>query len=129
MNRFLSMRRLSILFFGVFAVLVGGAVAFQTFYVAPADACTNSGRWWYEEGRECVQPIYLPDITGRPAGVTRAEASDAGQRSIEHAFGLSLACSSREAELRRRPLPSGYGVAFARAKLSQEKAARALFAS
>jgi hypothetical protein len=82
MNRFLTMRRLSILFFGLFAVLVGGAVAFQRFYVAPAEACERSGRWWYEEGRECVQPIYLPDRTGRPAGVSRAEWSDQKNREL-----------------------------------------------
>ena len=82
MNRFLTMRRLSILFGGVFIVLVLGAVAFQRFYVAPADACEATGRWWYAEGRECVQPIYLPDITGRPAGVSRAEASDQQNREL-----------------------------------------------
>ena len=82
MNRLLTMRRLSILFFGIFAVLVAGAFAFQRFYVAPADQCEQSGRWWYAEGRECVQPIYLPDITGRPAGVTRAEASDEQNREL-----------------------------------------------
>lgn len=82
MNRFLTMRRLSILFLGIFAVLAGGAFAYQRFYVAPADACEQTGRWWYEEGRECVQPIYLPDITGRPAGVTRAAASDARNREL-----------------------------------------------
>ena len=82
MNRFLTTRRLSILFFGLFAVCVAGAFAFQRFYVAPADACAQSGRWWYEEGRECVQPIYLPDITGRPAGVTRAEASNEQNRQL-----------------------------------------------
>jgi hypothetical protein len=82
MNRFLTMRRLSILFLGMFAVLAGGALAYQRFYVGPAEACEQTGRWWYEEGRECVQPIYLPDITGRPEGVTRAEASDAQNREL-----------------------------------------------
>lgn len=82
MSRFLTMRRLTILFGGMFVVLVLGAVAFQRFYVAPADACEQSGRWWYAEGRECVQPIYLPNITGRPAGVTRAEASDVQNREL-----------------------------------------------
>ncbi len=76
------MRRLSVLFFAIFGLLAGSAILFQRFYVAPAEACTNSGRWWYEEGRECVQPIYLPDITGRPAGVSRAEASDAANREL-----------------------------------------------
>ena len=82
MSRFLTMRRLTILFGGMFVVLVLGAVAFQRFYVAPADQCEQSGRWWYEEGRECVQPIYIPDITKRPAGVTRAEASNKQNREL-----------------------------------------------
>lgn len=82
MNRFLTMRRLSILFFGVFAVLVAGAFAFQRFYVAPADKCEGQGRWWYAEERRCLTPIYLPDITGRPAGVTRAEASNEQNREL-----------------------------------------------
>jgi len=82
MNRFLTMRRLSILFFSLFAVLVLGAVAFQRFYVAPADACEQSGRWWYAEGRECVQPISIAEITGRPIGVTRAEASNEKNREL-----------------------------------------------
>lgn len=82
MNRFLTMRRMSILFFGIFAVLAAGAFAYDRFYVAPSEACEKTGRWWYEEGRECVQPIYLPDITGRPEGVTRAEASDQQNREL-----------------------------------------------
>lgn len=82
MSRFLTMRRLTLLFGGIFAILVAGAFAFQRFYVEPAEACEQSGRWWYEEGRECVQPIYLPNITGRPAGVTRAEASDQQNREL-----------------------------------------------
>ena len=36
-----------------------------------------------------------------PQSVTVAEASDAGQKSIEHLTGILLACSSREDELRR----------------------------
>lgn len=82
MNRFLTTRRLAIMFFSLFAVLVSGVLAFQYFYVAPAEKCEETGRWWYAEGRECVQPIYLPDITGRPAGVSRAEASDVRNREL-----------------------------------------------
>jgi imidazolonepropionase-like amidohydrolase len=36
-----------------------------------------------------------------PISVTAGEASDAGQKTIEHLQGVALACSSREAELRR----------------------------
>jgi imidazolonepropionase-like amidohydrolase len=36
-----------------------------------------------------------------PISVSAAEASDAGQKTIEHLQGVALACSSREVELRR----------------------------
>lgn len=36
-----------------------------------------------------------------PASVTATEGSDAGQKSMEHLFGILYACSSREEELRR----------------------------
>lgn len=36
-----------------------------------------------------------------PESVTAAEASDAGQKSIEHLSGILLACSSREVEIRK----------------------------
>ena len=36
-----------------------------------------------------------------PESVTAAEASDAGQKSIEHLSGILLACSNREAEIRK----------------------------
>jgi imidazolonepropionase-like amidohydrolase len=37
-----------------------------------------------------------------PDAVSAAEASAAGQHSMEHLMGISLACSSKEAELRRK---------------------------
>lgn len=82
MNRFLTARRIGGLFFGLFALLMVGLFVVQRFYVDPEDKCIESGRWWYEEGRECVQPIYLPDITKRPAGVSRAEASAEQNREL-----------------------------------------------
>ncbi len=39
-----------------------------------------------------------------PRAVSVAEASDAGQASIEHMLGIPLACSSRETEIRARML-------------------------
>lgn len=46
-----------------------------------------------------------------PDSITAAQASDAGQASIEHLTGVLLGCSTREAELRRRQLvpPDPYG--------------------
>jgi len=82
MNRLLTGRRIGILFFGLFAILVAGVFAIQRFYVDPEDKCIDSGRWWYAEGRECVQPISIAEITGRPNGVSRAEASAEKNREL-----------------------------------------------
>jgi imidazolonepropionase-like amidohydrolase len=46
----------------------------------------------------------LPLVGHVPFAVSAAEAADAGQKSLEHLSGVSLACSSREAELRQRLL-------------------------
>ena len=42
-----------------------------------------------------------------PMSVSALEASDAGQKSMEHMFGIYLACSSRESELRSELLKGG----------------------
>jgi imidazolonepropionase-like amidohydrolase len=49
-----------------------------------------------------ARTLRIPLVGHVPFAVSAAEASDAGQRTIEHLSALSLACSSREAELRRR---------------------------
>ena len=82
MHRFLSMKRLTILFFSVFAVLITGTVVFQSYWLDPGERCERDGKWYDVESRTCAVPIYIPDITGRPAGVTRAAASDAQNREL-----------------------------------------------
>ena len=63
MSRFLSMKRLGILFISLFAISLAGMVTYQHFYVAPQEKCVAEGRWWYEAESRCVTPLYLPDIT------------------------------------------------------------------
>ncbi|NBW10750.1 MAG: hypothetical protein EBR82_22260 [Caulobacteraceae bacterium] len=75
MHRFLSIKRLSFMFFGLFAVLVAGAMTFQAFWLNPGKRCEAQGNWYDVETRICATPIYVPDITHRPAGMTRAQAS------------------------------------------------------
>jgi len=75
MKRFLTFRRLSIIFAGLFALGLIGVFVLQRFWVDPEIACSKKGHWYDMETRICAQPIYIPDITGRPEGVTRAEAS------------------------------------------------------
>jgi len=69
-----------------------------------------------------------------PFSVTAAEASDAGQKSMEHLYGVLLACSSSEDELRGKMLKVGGDASYAEharlevyepiASYSEEKAAK-----
>ena len=75
MKRFLTLPRLTAIFFAIFGIALIGLFYFQAHWVAPGDKCVDKG-WWYDlETRTCAQPIYIPDITKRPAGETRASAS------------------------------------------------------
>jgi imidazolonepropionase-like amidohydrolase len=62
-----------------------------------------------------------------PESVSAVEASDAGQRSIEHLSGIRLACSTNEAELRKQLLEarakSDPSLLYQAIVQSQEKAA------
>ncbi len=82
MTRFLSMKRLSILFFGIFAVLVTGTLIFQNQWIAPGERCEREGKWYDIETRICATPISIAEITGRPIGVSRAEASAEKNREL-----------------------------------------------
>ena len=67
-----------------------------------------------------------------PFTVSAAEASDAGQKSIEHLTGIIINCSDREADLRNQVIrtgPAGRGRVEAEAlQTYDEKKADALFA-
>lgn len=99
MHRLLSFKRLSILFLGLFAVLVTATLVFQRFWVEPGDRCENRGGWYDLEGRVCARPIYIPDITGRAEGVTRAEASAAKNREL---VDLEAQASARKRAVRQQ---------------------------
>ena len=75
MKRFLTIRRLSVLFFSLFAVMVAGIFVFQRYWMEPGERCEAQGKWYDIESRICAQPISIAEITGRPIGVTRAQAS------------------------------------------------------
>ncbi|MDP3657016.1 MAG: hypothetical protein Q8R45_08645 [Brevundimonas sp.] len=82
MHRLLTMKRLSILFLSVFAVLMAGMFAYESLVVAPGDRCEAGGKWWDPQGRECAQPISIAEITGRPNPGERAAASAAKNREL-----------------------------------------------
>lgn len=73
MNRLIRSTMLA--FLGVF-VLGAAAVGFyQVYAVIPAKRCEAGGGWWEPKSRVCASPLYLPNITGRPAGVSAAQAA------------------------------------------------------
>lgn len=88
-----TINRLKILFLALFAV---GAVAiwgYQIFYVWPAQKCDGRQGWWDSKARVCAAPVYIPSITGRPAGMSRKE--------------WSLRQAAREIERDREGYPTG----------------------
>lgn len=103
MHRLMTMKRLSVLFLATFAVLVGGAFAWRALVVAPGDECEASGGWWDPETQICGRPVSIAEITGRPLGQSRAEASHAKNRElIELEDRLAAARAERAAEVRRQ---------------------------
>jgi hypothetical protein len=103
MKRFLTIRRLSIMFIGLFALSLGGLFAWESYYKTPADKCAEKGQWWYPEERRCLTPIYLPDITRRAPGVSRAEASAEQNRAlVEIEHRLADEKQARQAETDRQ---------------------------
>ena len=107
MHRLLSMKRLSLLFLATFAVLVGGVFAWQALVVAPGERCEAEGRWWDPETEICAQPISIAEITDRPIGQSRAEASDAKNReliAIEDRLAAARAARDAETERQREAL-------------------------
>jgi hypothetical protein len=94
MHRLLSMKRLSILFLSIFAVLLAGMFAYERLVVAPGDRCETGGKWWDPETRVCAQPISIAEITGRPNPGERAAASAEKNRELV-AIEDSLAARKR----------------------------------
>lgn len=82
MHRLMTMKRLSILFVGIFGVMMVGLFFYQSYWAEPGARCEKSGRWWDNETRICAQPLSIAEITGREIGETRAEASDRKNREL-----------------------------------------------
>ncbi|WP_395945383.1 hypothetical protein [Brevundimonas sp.] len=82
MKRFLTFPRLAMIFFGLFGVAIVGIFALQNYWVAPGERCEAAGKWYDMDNRICAQPISIAEITGRPNGVSRAQASDEKNREL-----------------------------------------------
>ncbi|WP_409019237.1 hypothetical protein [Brevundimonas vesicularis] len=82
MKRFLSFPRLSMIFLTLFAVMTAGVYVFQRYWMEPGERCEAEGKWYDRESRICAQPISIAELTGRPIGVSRAEASAEKNREL-----------------------------------------------
>ncbi|GAA0200238.1 hypothetical protein QOZ96_001111 [Brevundimonas nasdae] len=103
MKRFLTFPRLAMLFAGVFGLAVIGVFAIQNYWVAPGKRCEAAGKWYDMENRICAQPISIAEITGRPIGVSRAEASAEKNRELVKIENeIALQNQARDAEIARQ---------------------------
>ncbi len=107
MHRLLTMKRLSILFLSIFAVLMAGMFAYERLVVAPGDRCEAGGGWWDPESKVCARPISIAEITGRPNPGERAAASAEKNRelvAIEDALAAQKQARDADADRQRAAL-------------------------
>lgn len=103
MLRLLTMKRLSIMFVSLFAIAMAGMFAWEALVIAPGDRCEEGGKWWDADSRVCAQPISIAEVTGRPIGQTRAQASDAKNRElVAIEDGLAAQQAARDADRKRQ---------------------------
>lgn len=74
MNR--TIDKLKLIFLGIFLLGAIASWGYQVFYAWPARKCEANGAWWDASTRICATPIYIPNITGRPEGMSRKEWSE-----------------------------------------------------
>lgn len=87
-----TINRLKLLFLGLFAIGVVAIWAYQIFWVWPAKTCERQQRWWDPATRVCAIPIFIPDITGRPPGMSRKAWSEkqAARKVMEERYGQGV---------------------------------------
>lgn len=103
MHRLLTFKRLSVIFLSAFAVSVGLIFAYDQLVTKPGERCEAEGKWWDGDARVCAQPISIAEITGRPNGVSREEASREKNRElVDIERRLAAAEKARDAEADRQ---------------------------
>jgi hypothetical protein len=78
-----DIERLKLIFVGIFAVLVVGAIVWQVGWIMPQRKCEAAHKWWDPEHRVCAQPVLVSDITGRV--ITDEKALAAAKAAIGRA--------------------------------------------
>ena len=109
MNPFID--RLKIIFVGLFFIGAVAAWGYQFFWVRPAKICESQQRWWDGSTRTCATPIYIPDITGRPAGVSREDWSkqQAAKAQLRERLGPNTQGSAPKAAETPKPVEAPKG--------------------
>ena len=70
-----TITRLKYIFLGLFVLAAAASAAYQIFWVKPAKQCEATGAWWDPRTRICATPLYIPNLTGRPEGMSRKDWS------------------------------------------------------
>ncbi|NBU28814.1 MAG: hypothetical protein EBS42_11565 [Caulobacteraceae bacterium] len=103
-----TINRLKFLFLGLFAIGVVAVWTYQIFWVWPAKTCERQQRWWDPATRACAIPIYIPDITGRPPGMSRQEWSEkqAARKIMEERYGAGVPLPAEAAPAAKAAAPA-----------------------
>jgi hypothetical protein len=71
-----TIRRLMLIFLGIFVVINVVVLTWQFGWAMPRDKCEKEQhRWWDSGQRVCAQPVLISDITGRTSQDKQAEAA------------------------------------------------------
>jgi hypothetical protein len=63
-----NITRIGIGFLITFAVLCAAVVAFQAYFIWPANRCEAMGDWWDPQDHVCAVPMPISQFTGRKIG-------------------------------------------------------------
>lgn len=55
------------IFLGAFVLASAGIWGYEWYFVRPGRLCEQAHRWWDAKLHRCLQPIWIPDLTHRPA--------------------------------------------------------------
>ncbi len=63
-----NLSKIGLGFLITFALLCVAIIAFQAYYIWPANRCEAKGDWWDPEDHVCAVPMPISHFTGRKIG-------------------------------------------------------------
>jgi len=73
--------RLRTVFLALFAIGVAAIAVYHFVWEVPEERCVERRGWWDPATRICARPVFLADLTGRPAGDKRTPEEVAAARA------------------------------------------------